>query len=106
MGIYLFKAVWNGVQITCGSEYRRFVYSTFAILFLTSYFIVYKCWPISEWNKSYFFPLVNFDSSWTARANLLLSGLDMALFTVVHTCDVSHHVTWIGTFSRWPSTER
>ena len=27
----------------------------FRLLFLTSYFIVSKWWPISEWNKSYFF---------------------------------------------------
>ena len=41
--------------------------------------IVSKWWPITEWNKSYFFPLVNFGSSWTARMTLLLSGLDMTL---------------------------
>ena len=27
----------------------------FRLLFLTSYFIVSKWWPISEWSKSYFF---------------------------------------------------
>ena len=25
--------------------------------------------------------------------------------TTLHTCDVSHHVTWIGTFLKWPSIE-
>ena len=43
----------------------------------------------------FFFPLVNFGSGWTARAMLLLSGLDMTLFTALHTSDVLHHVTWI-----------
>ena len=32
---------------------------------------------------------------------LLLSGLNMALFTALHTCDISHHVTWNGKFSKW-----
>ena len=40
-----------------------------------------------------FFPLVNFGIGWTARTKLLLSGLDMTLFTAKQTCDVSHHVT-------------
>ena len=79
-----------------------FDYSTFIILSLTSYFIVSKWWPITEWNIS-FFSLVNFGSSWTAGTKLLLSGLDLTLFTDLHTCNVSHHVTWIGQFSKWPS---
>ena len=79
-----------------------FRYSTFIILSLTSYFIVSKWWPITEWNIS-FFSLVNFGSSWTAGTKLLLSGLDLTLFTALHTCNVSHHVTWIGQFSKWPS---
>ena len=53
-----------------------------------------------------FFPLLNFGSSWTARAKLLLSGLDITLITALHTCNVSHHLTWIGTFSKWPSIKR
>ena len=76
----------------------RFDYSTFVMLFLTSYFVVSKWWPISESNKSYFSPRVNFGCSWTAETNLLVSGLDMTLFTALHTCDVSHHVTWIEPF--------
>ena len=52
--MYFFTAVWNGVQITCGSEYRHAI-PRVSIVFLTSYFIVSKWWPISEWNKSYFF---------------------------------------------------
>ena len=88
MGTYFFKAVWNGVQITCGvSIIQPSLFS------LTSYFIVSKRWPISGWDKFYFFPLVNFGSGWTARAKLLLSGLDMTLFTALHMCDVLHHVT-------------
>ena len=70
MGIYIFfTAVWNGVQITCDNLYSEVVTGN----------IVSKWWPITEWNKSYFFPLVNFGSSWTARMTLLLSGLDMTL---------------------------
>ena len=53
-----------------------------------------------------FFPLVNFGIGWTARTKLLLSGLDMTLFTAKQTCDVSHHVTCVGTFSKWPSIKR
>ena len=30
----------------------------------------------------------------------------MTLFTALHTCDVSHHVTWIKPFSKWPSIRR
>ena len=33
----------------------RFDYSALVILFITSYFIVSKWWPITEWNKSYLF---------------------------------------------------
>ena len=40
-----------------------------------------------------FFPQEKFGSGWTARAMLLLSGLDMTLFTALHTSDVLHHVT-------------
>ena len=28
------------------------------------------------------------------------------LFTALHTCYVSYHVTWIGPFSKWPSIKR
>ena len=79
--------LWLWIQ-TC--YLSRFDYSTFVVLFLTSYFIVSNWWPIRKWNKSYFFPLVNFGSSWAAGTKLLLSGLDMTLFTTLHTCDVSH----------------
>ena len=92
--------LWLWIQT---SDPSRFDFSAFVILFLSSYFEVSKWWPIPEWNKSYFFPLVNFDSSWTAGAKLLLSGLDKTLFNALHTCDVSHHVTWIAPFSKWPS---
>ena len=92
--------LWLWIQT---SDPSRFDFSAFVILFLSSYFEVSKWWPIPEWNKSYFFPLVNFDSSWTAGAKLLLSGLEKTLFNALHTCDVSHHVTWIAPFSKWPS---
>ena len=75
-----------------------FDYSTFVVLFLTSYFIFSNWWPIREWNKSYFFPLVNLGSSWAAGTKLLLSGLDMTLFTTLHT--VTYHIL------TWPSIKR
>ena len=56
---------------------------------------------MSDWKK-FFYSLVNSGSSRTGRAKLLRSGLDMTLFTTLHTCDVSHQVTWIETFSKWP----
>ena len=71
--------LWLWIQT---SDPSRFDFSAFVILFLSSYFVVSKWWPIPEWNKSYFFPLVNFDSSWTAGAKLLLSGR------------VTYHITW------------
>ena len=40
------------------------------------------------------------------RAKLLLSGLDMTLFVALHTCDVFHHVIWIGPFWKWLSIKR
>ena len=43
---------------------------------------------------------------WIAKAKLLLSGLNLTLCTTLHTCDVLHHVTWIGTFSKWLSMKR
>ena len=60
MGTFIFfTAVWNGTQITCDYlqtyDPTRCDYSTFRILFLTSYFIVSKWWLIAEWNKSCFF---------------------------------------------------
>ena len=80
--------LWLQIQ-TC--DPTRCDYSTFSILFLTSYFIVSKWWLIAEWNKScFFFPLVNFGISWTAKK--LLSGLDVTLFTSLHT--MTYHLTW------------
>ena len=81
--------LWLWIQ-TCNPS--RFDYSTFVILFLTSYFVVSKWWPISESNKSYFFPLVNFGSSWTAGTNLLLSGLHMTV--LLPYTRVTFHITW------------
>ena len=49
--------LWLWMQ-TC--DLLRFNYSTIIILFLTSYFIVSKWWPISQWNKSYFFSTSKF----------------------------------------------
>ena len=71
----------------------RFDYSALVILFITSYFIVSKWWPITEWNKSYLFSARKFRQQLNnSGTKLLLSGLDMTLFTALHTCDVSHHV--------------
>ena len=44
--------LWLRIQT---GDPSRFDNSTFIILFLTSYFIVSKWWPMTEWNKSYFF---------------------------------------------------
>ena len=69
MGTYIFfTVVWNGVQITCGSEYRYDLRSVAFRLFNRyfvshPYFVVFKWWPMTEWNKFYFFSLVNFGSS-------------------------------------------
>ena len=79
--------LWLWIQ-TCDPS--RFDYSAFVILFLTSYFVVSKWWPITEWNE--FFSLVNLGSNWTGGTKLLLSGFDMTLFTTLYTCD--YHITW------------
>ena len=78
MGIHIFfTAVWNGVQITHGSEHRHAIhcvsiFNLFIILFVTSYYIVSKWWPASEWKKkTLFFALANFSSGWTARAKFV-----------------------------------
>ena len=70
--------------------------------FLTSYFTASKWWPITEWNKSHFFPLVNFGQS----CYFQVLRWRFSIFTALHKCDVSHHVTWMGPFSKWPSIER
>ena len=44
--------LWLWIQ-TC--YLSRFDYSTFVVLFLTSYFIISNWWPIREWNKYFFF---------------------------------------------------
>ena len=76
-----------------------FRYWTFIILFLTSYYIVSKWWPTSEWKKkelSFFRSQISVAAGQRGRS-LLLSSLDMTLFTASHTCDVSH---------AWPKSER
>ena len=87
------------MQFTCGT--LSFAFQLFNLfkesnLFLASYFIVSKWWLVLKWNKSLF--LSPLGTSCTARAKLLLSGLNMTLFTAFHTCDVSHRVTWIARF--------
>ena len=75
-----------------------FRYSTFIILFLTSYYIVSKWWLTSERKKkTSFFSLVNFGSGWTARAKLLLSVLTWRYslphtHVTYHTCDLDRNV--------------
>ena len=82
-------AVQHCMQFTCGSKQR---YATRRVSIIQ---------PFQR--KHFISHFVSLGSSWTARAKLLLSGLNVALFTALHTCDVSHHMTWIGTFSKWPS---
>ena len=48
-------------------DLSRFNYSTFVILFLTSYFIVSKWWPMTELNKSYFFCARKFRKQQSSR---------------------------------------
>ena len=78
-----FTAVWNGVQITRGSEYRghpsRFDYSTFIILFLSSYLIVSKWWPITEWNKSYFFSARKFRQQLNSQDEVVIFSCRFSL---------------------------
>ena len=59
---------------------------------------------ITHTGKSVNFPVTGV--SWTARAKLLLSYLNMTFFTVLLACDVPHHATRIGTFSKWPLIKR
>ena len=41
-----------------------------------------------------------------SEGEAVTSGFDKTLFTDLHTCDVSHHVTRIRPFSKWPSIKR
>ena len=96
MRIYIFLQLFGMVcklPVALNADMRFVAFQLFNHHYFISYFIVSKWWPISQWNKSYFFPLVNFGSGWTARVMLLLSGLDMTLFTALHTSDVLHHVS-------------
>ena len=56
--------LWLWIQ-TC--YLSRFDYSTFVVLFLTSYIIVSNWWPIREWNKSYFFSARKFRQQLSSR---------------------------------------
>ena len=75
-----------------------FRYSTFIILFLTSYYIVSKWWLTSEREKktSFFFAR-KFRQRLDSEGEVVTFSLDMTLFTASHTCDVSHV---------WPRSER
>ena len=95
-----FTAVSNSVQITCGTQYRHAIRRVSIIqpsLFYFSLRISYSLNGALYQNGTnlIFIPLVDFGSSWKARTKLLLSGLDMTLFTALHTCDMSRPVTWI-----------
>ena len=87
-------------------DLSRFNYSTFVILFLTSYFIVSKWWPMTELNKSYFFCARKFRKQQSSRDEVVTFRFYITLFNALHMRDVSHHVTWIGSFSKWPSIRR
>ena len=93
MGRYLFTAVWNGVQITCGSEYRHAIRRVSIVQPLLIYFSLRISYSLNgglyQNGTKIFFPLVNFGSEWTARAKLILSDLDTTLFTALHTYDVN-----------------
>ena len=89
-----FTAVWNGVQITCGSEYRHAIRRVSIVQPLLIYFSLRISYSLNgglyqNGTKIIFFPLVNFGSEWTARAKLILSDLDTTLFTALHTYDVN-----------------
>ena len=49
----------------------RFDYSTFVILFLTSYFVVSKWWTISESNKFYFLSARKFRQQLNSRGEFV-----------------------------------
>ena len=87
----------------------EFRYSIFIILFLTSYYIVSKWWPTSEWRKklSLFRSQISVAAGQRGRS-LLLSSLDMTLFTASHTCDVSHAWSKSERFQngRWLSVKK
>ena len=86
-----------------------FRYSTFIILFLTSYYIVSKWWPTSEWKKkTLFFFARKIVAAGQRGRSLLLSSLDMTLFTASHTCDVSHAWSKSERFQngRWLSVKK
>ena len=82
MGIHIFfTAVWNGMQITRGSEYRHAIHrvSIFNLHYFISHFVLHSLLMVAyirmEKKTSFFLSLVNFGSGWTARAKLLLSVL-------------------------------
>lgn len=72
-----------------------------SVLLLTAYFIVTKWWLVAKW-KNLFFSL----NSRRERERSCYFQILAWPFSLPFTCDVSHHVTWIGTFSKWPSIKR
>ena len=114
-----FTAVWNGVQITCDSEYREPIRRLSIIqpsLFNFSLRSSYSLNSGLYQNGKNFFFACKFRQQPNREGEIhsgtfvhtyvhtyIRSGLDMTPFTTLHTCDVSHQVTWIETFSKWPS---
>ena len=110
MGIFFFTAVSNGEQIACGSKYRHAIRRVSIIqtsLFYFSLLISYSLnGDLYQNGTNLIFFARKFRQQLEARAKLLLSLLDMALFTALHTCDVSPLMTWIRPFSKWQPIKR
>ena len=81
--------LWLWIQ-TC--YLSRFDYSTFVVLFLTSYFIISNWWPIREWNK-YFFSARKFRQQLSSRD-------EVGTFRSWH--DAFHCLTHVWRITCWP----
>jgi len=103
------------VQLTCSYEYSaRFVACRLFDLIGEKSFISHVIFHIVS-KVSYkimedAFWLVNCGSELDCegcyfRTRKLFMSSCFSSFTTLYTCDVSHHVTWIGRFSKWPSME-
>ena len=96
MGIHIFfTAVWNGMQITRGSEYRHAIHrvSIFNLHYFISHFVLHSLLMVAyiRMEKKTFFSFARkFRQRLDSEGEVVTFSLDMTLFTASHTCDVSH----------------
>ena len=78
------------LHVALNTDLRSVAFRLFKTRYFVShpYFVVFKWWPMTEWNKSNFFSARKFRQQLKGRNEVVT----LTLFSALHTRDVSHHM--------------